>query len=122
MKPTKLKLISGLSVVTCCLISYGAISGPLSPNCTPEKVAKNGVVKSTVGVSGRCTPEKAAERKAEDVKEGLGDAKNNVTDSVNDKVMPVKPDEKLTDKAVDTIKPDKKEGVDVKKTVKKVIQ
>ena len=123
MKSIKLKLISGLlSVVTCSFISYSAISGPLDPNCPPEKVAKNSVVNSTVGVSGRCTPEKAVERKADGVKDAIGDAKDNVTDSVSDKLNPVKSDEKLTDKALDAVKPDKKEGVvDAKKIAKKVV-
>ncbi|ABI40469.1 conserved hypothetical protein [Shewanella sp. MR-4] len=126
MHLTKLKLMSGLlSVVTCSLITYSAVAGPLDPNCDPEKVAKNAAVKATTGVSGRCTPEKAAERKAEDAKDAVGDAKDKVTDKVDD----IKPDDKLSDKASDALKQDKhehdkhdkKEGVDAKKVVKKVV-
>ncbi|QXN25568.1 hypothetical protein KVP08_002900 [Shewanella putrefaciens] len=133
MSLTKLKLISGLlSVVTCSLITYSAVAGPLDPNCDPEKVAKNAAVKATTGVSGRCTPEKAAERTAKDAKDAVGDAKDKVTDSVSDKVDDIKPDDKLSDKASDALKQDKqdkhehdkhdkKEGVDAKKVVKKVV-
>ncbi|MFB2652664.1 hypothetical protein [Shewanella seohaensis] len=137
MHLTKLKLMSGLlSVVTCSLITYSAVAGPLDPNCDPEKVAKNAAVKATTGVSGRCTPEKAAERTAKDAKDAVGDAKDavgdakdKVTDSVSDKVDDIKPDDKLSDKASDALKQDKhehdkhdkKEGVDAKKVVKKVV-
>ncbi|MFV0594076.1 hypothetical protein [Shewanella sp.] len=121
MHLTKLKLISGLlSVLTCSLITYSAVAGPLDPNCDPEKVAKNAAVKATVGVSGRCTPEKAAERKVDDAKDAVGDAKDKVTDKVDD----IKPDDKLSDKAADALKHEehhKKEGVDAKKVVKKVV-
>lgn len=125
MHLTKLKLISGLlSVLTCSLITYSAVAGPLDPNCDPEKVAKNAAVKATVGVSGRCTPEKAAERKVEDAKDAVGDAKDKVTDSVSDKVDDIKPDDKLSDKAADALKHEehhKKEGADAKKVVKEVV-
>lgn len=49
MNLTKLKLISGLlSVVTCSLITYSAVAGPLDPNCDPEKVAKNEIGRAHV--------------------------------------------------------------------------
>ncbi|QYJ78416.1 hypothetical protein [Shewanella acanthi] len=118
MNRTQLKLMSGLCSILCCsLVSFQLQAGPLDPNCDPEKIAKNAAVKATVGVSGRCTPEKAAERKVDDAKDAVGDAKDNV----GDKVDSLKPEESLKDKAVDSVKPEKKEVKDATKVVKKVI-
>ncbi len=108
MNPTKLKLIAGLlSLAAGTLVSYSAFAGPLDPNCDPERVAKNAAMKATVGVEGRCTPEKAAERKVDDAKDAVGDVKDNVSDSVSDKV--------------DNVKPEKKEVKDAGKVIKKVV-
>jgi len=42
------------------IASGSAGVGVLDPDCTAEKAAKSAVMKSTVGVGGRCSPKEAA--------------------------------------------------------------
>lgn len=106
MKQTQLVLIAGLLSS----VAFGAVAGPLDPECTAEKAAKSAAAKATVGVSGRCTPAEAAK-----------DSVEGVTDNAKDAVGDALPDNKVADKAVDAIKPEDDKGA-LKKATKKVIE
>lgn len=81
MKSTKLLIATALM--------FGATfahADIIDPDCDASKMAKSAALDATVGVSGRCTPSKAAERAADDVKDNAKDAVENTTDKVDDKV------------------------------------
>jgi hypothetical protein len=57
-----------LTIVTFAIVMLGqaALAGPLDPDCTAEKAAKNAAAKATVGVGGRCSPAEAVKDTAKD--------------------------------------------------------
>ena len=66
------------------LLAGTAHTGPIDPDCTPEKAAKSAAAKSTVGVGGRCGAKEAATdsgKKAAGVEEKGPIQKNSKNDS-----------------------------------------
>ena len=60
-------------------------AGEIRPDCDAEKVAKNAALEATVGVSGRCTADRAVENAKDNVNDRVDDARDGVADHVDDK-------------------------------------
>ncbi|MCO7215463.1 MULTISPECIES: hypothetical protein [unclassified Halomonas] len=59
-------------------------AGVIRPDCDAEKVAKNAALEATVGVSGRCTADRAVENAKDNVNDRVDDARDGVADHVDD--------------------------------------
>lgn len=84
-------------VITTALVMGSSLAhaGVINPECDSSKVATNAAVKATTGVSGRCTPAKAADRAVDDATKDakkavkkttkkVDKATDNISDSVSD--------------------------------------
>jgi hypothetical protein len=87
MNSIKSRLGLGLAMS---LVATAVSAGPLDPDCTAEKAAKNAAAKATVGVGGRCDPKEAVHDTAKDAT-NIGD---NDRKDKNDKDKDSKNDKK----------------------------